>query len=87
VSTVQDRVEHKNVTLSLPEDLLRKFRVYAASQNKSMSHLMTLAIERMLADEGKWDLSKRRMIERMRNATDRGTNGVITWTRDEIHER
>ena len=83
----KDKVEHKNVTLSLPEDLLHKFRVYAASRGQSMSHLMTLAIQHMLADEGKWDISKRRMIERMRNATDRGTNGVITWTRDEIHER
>jgi putative addiction module CopG family antidote len=30
---------------------------------------------------------KRRFLERMENARDLGTNGVITWTRDEIHER
>jgi len=78
---------HKNVTLSLPESLLCRFRVYAAERDQSMTQLMALAIQRLLAETDGWESSKRRMIERMRNATDRGANGVITWTRDEIHER
>jgi hypothetical protein len=52
-----------------------------------MTELVTLAIERMLAEEDNWATSKRQMIERMRNAKHLGTNGVISWTRDEIHER
>jgi putative addiction module CopG family antidote len=31
--------------------------------------------------------TKRRFLERMKNAPDLGTKGVISWTRDEIHER
>ena len=81
------RNTHKNVTLNLPETLLRRFRVYAASRDQSMTHLMTIAIQRMLAESDDWESSKRRMMDRIRNATDRGTNGAITWTRDEIHER
>jgi hypothetical protein len=79
--------ESRNLTLNLPEPLLRQFRVYAANHDQSMTQLLTLAIQRMLAEEDNWVTSKRRMIERMRNAKDLGTNGVISWTRDEIHER
>lgn len=31
--------------------------------------------------------AKRRFLERIRNAPDRGTRGVIRWTREELHER
>ena len=36
--------DHRNVTLSLPETLLRRFRVHAAERNQSMIALMTEAI-------------------------------------------
>ena len=78
---------HKNVTLSLPESLLRKFRVYAAERNTSMTQLVAEAIGRMLDDDSRVERAKKRMIERMRNSPDRGTHGVITWTRDEIYDR
>jgi plasmid stability protein len=81
------KADHKNVTLSLPEPLLRKFRVYAASHNKSMTSLMTEAIERMIAPDDEYEAARTRLIEGMRNARDLGTGGKITWTRDEIHER
>ena len=76
----------KNVTLSLPEPLLRKFRVYAASENRSMSSLMTDAIKNMVDPRDEADQKAKRLIQRMKNAPDRGI-GRITWTRDEIHER
>ena len=78
---------HTNVTLRLPEPLLRRFRIYAASRDQSMTQLMTEAIQRMVDEDGKAERAKQRMIERMRNSPDRGTHGVITWTRDEIYDR
>jgi len=80
------KTAHKNVTLSLPEPLLRRFRIYAASRNQSMTKLMTDAI-RLLMDQESERAAKRRIIERMRNAPDLGTKGVISWTREELHER
>lgn len=77
----------KNVTLSLPEPLLRKFRVLAAERNQSMTHLMTEAIRRMVDEDSQAERSKRRAIDRMRNAKDWGTQGVASWTREELHER
>jgi len=77
----------QNVTLSLPEPLLRRFRIYAAAHNKSMTQLMTDAIRVLLEQEQTDSKAKRRFLDRIRNAPDRGTRGKIRWTRDQIHER
>lgn len=79
--------EQTNVTLSLPESLLRRFRVFAAQRNQSMSSLMSLAIHDMLERDAQTHRAKRRFLERIRNAPDRGTKGKFHWTRDELHER
>jgi plasmid stability protein len=76
----------RNLTLNLPEPLLRRLRIYAAKHDQSMTQLITTAIQRMLAEDS-WETSRRRLVERMAKAKGRGTNGVIMWTRDEIHER
>ena len=78
---------HKNVTLSLPVPLLRRFRIYAASRNQSMTELMTEAIRRMIDQEGDTLKADQRFLDRIRNVPDRGTHGVIRWTRGELHER
>jgi hypothetical protein len=79
--------KHKNVTLSLPEPLLRRFRIYAATRNQSMTRLMAESIRRMIDQDVDADRAARRFMERIENAPDRGTGGVIRWTRDELHER
>jgi hypothetical protein len=78
---------HKNVTLSLPESLLRRFRIYAASRNQSMTGLMTEAIRNLIEQDEHSEKAKRRFIDRIQNAPDRGTRGKIRWTREELHER
>ena len=79
---------HKNVTLSLPEPLLRRFRVYAALHNRSMSALMVQAIQAMLkqAKEDR-DSTRKRFMNRIRKMPASGIGNKIPWTRDEIHER
>ena len=79
--------EQTNVTLSLPEKLLRRFRVFAATRNQSMSSLITVAISEMIEQESQTQRARRRFLERIRSAPDRGTKGKIQWTRDELHER
>jgi hypothetical protein len=84
---IKEIKEQINVTLSVPGTLLRRFRVFAAARNQSMSSLMTVAIRQMIEQDAQTGKAKRRFLERVRNAPDRGTNGVIAWTRDELHER
>jgi hypothetical protein len=77
----------KNVTLSLPEPLLREFRIYAATQDRSMTALMTDAIAKMVGQDAEREKAGRRFLERIRRAPDRGVGGKITWTREELHDR
>ncbi len=79
--------DHRNVTLSLPDSLLRRFRIYAASRDQSMTSLMAEAIRKLMDQDQERDAAKRRFLERIRNAPNLGTKGRITWTRDELHER
>jgi hypothetical protein len=67
--------------------LLRRFRVYAASRSRSMTSWMSDAVRAMMEREERTEQAKRRFLDRIRNAPDRGTRGVIRWTRDELHER
>ena len=75
------------MTLSLPESLLRRFRVYAAARNESMTSLMAGAIRNILEKDGETAKAKRRFLDRIRNAPDRGTGGQIDWSREDLHER
>jgi hypothetical protein len=52
-----------------------------------MTKLMAEAIRTMMDQENERSNAKRRILDRMRNAPDRGTGGVIPWTREELHER
>ena len=79
--------EHKNVTLSLPESLLRRFRVYAAAHGQSMTSLMTEAVRSLMERDSQTARARQRFLDRVRNAPDLGTRGAVRWTRDEIHER
>ncbi len=80
-------MEYKNVTLRLPEALVRKFRVYAAKRSESMTALVAEMMSNAVEEDADSEARKRRAIERMRNAPDLGTAGKITWTRDELYER
>jgi hypothetical protein len=75
-------VEYRNVTLRLPETLVRKFRVYAAERNESMTTLVAGLMEKAVEDDSEKEARIRRSIERMRNATG---HGGITWTREELY--
>ena len=79
--------EHQNVTLSLPKPLLRKFRVYAAERNQSMSSLLAEEIRKMVVKEDEYEKAKRRFLARLKNPPGRSVDGTITWTREELYER
>jgi hypothetical protein len=77
----------KNITIGVPEGLLNEFRVYAASQGISMNQLLETAMRKMMAQAPDDEARRRRILARLENPPNLGTNGKITWTRDEIHER
>jgi hypothetical protein len=80
-------MKNKNLTLNLPEPLLLALRVCAAKRNQSMTSVVKEAIERTVEEGDDAGQAAQRLIERMRNAPDRGIGGKITWTREDLHER
>lgn len=77
----------RNLTIHLPEQLIRRLRVCAATRNQSMTAVVKEAIERTLVEDSVRDAAASRLIRRLRNAPDRGIGGKISWTRDELHDR
>ena len=77
----------KNVTVALPEPLLHRFRIFAASRNQSMTSLMAEAIQKMVDEDGVYERAKKQSLKNMRNARNIGLTGKIPWTRNELHER
>jgi hypothetical protein len=83
------KANHRNVTFSLPEDLLQEFRVYAASRGVSMTQLVENAIRKSIANghDDEYERAKKSFIARLKNPPNWGIGEKIPWTRDELHER
>jgi hypothetical protein len=80
-------VKTKNVTLSLPEPLMRRFKVFAAEKDKSMSALMAELLETAIDSDSAHQAAARRFLNRARNAPNLGTGGKITWKREDLDDR
>ena len=77
----------RNVTLSLPELLLKRLRIYAAAQDRSMTAVMAEAVEKFIDEDSSYKRAQDRALRRLKNAGDLGTGGRIGWAREELHER
>ena len=77
----------RNLTIHLPEQLIRRLRVCAAIRNQSMTTVVKEAIERTLVEDSVRETAASRLIQRLQNAPDRGVGGKVSWTRDELHDR
>lgn len=84
---LSEKSAHRNVTLSLPEPLLREFRVYAAKRDQSMTALMAEAIRGLIDQDDERKAAETSFLERIKNPPGRSAEGRITWTRDEVNER
>ena len=80
-------MERQNVTLSLPKALLRKAKVLAAQQGKSLSELMKEALERLTSQDDDYEKAKKRHLKLLKRGIDLGSGGELTVSRDELHER
>ena len=76
----------RNLTLSMPEDLVRRAKVAAAQRDMSVSALVARLLEQVVGDPRDdaqvWAQERRLMDEGMGMRV-----GEVTWTRDDLHER
>ena len=80
-------MERRNITLSLPEEVLRRARHIAVERRRSLSGLLAEYMERIVDEDRRAAAAARRMDRRLKRGVDLGTRGRATWTRDDLHER
>lgn len=77
----------RNVTLALPEDLLRRVKVLAALQETSISALLVQSLEKLLDESADYDLAMRQLLANMEKGYPLGIGDKPSWTRESLHER
>ncbi len=78
---------NRNITLSLPEDVLRAAKILAVNRQTSVSRLVADVLKEMVERESGYALARQRQMALMEEGLNLGTYGKTTWTRDELHER
>lgn len=77
----------RNITLSVPETLIRKAKILAAQRETSVSRLLTEALADLVTREEGYTQSQRRHLALLRRGLRLETQGRASWTRDALHER
>jgi len=75
----------QNITLSLDKDLIQKAKVISAKRRSSISDMLSQELRRIVESAEKYDVAKRKAISDLRTGYHLG--GIITASREELHER
>lgn len=75
----------QNITLSLDKDLIRKAKVISAKRRSSISNMLSQELQRIIESAEKYEVAKRKAISDLRTGYHLG--GIITASREELHER
>jgi len=73
--------------LSLPKPLLKKAKVLAAQEDRSLSDLMREALERRISQGAEYENARRRHIKLLERGLDLGSKGELAFSREELHVR
>jgi len=77
----------QNVTLSLPEDLVREARHLAVDKGVSLSRYLTCVLEEQVQRRHQYEQARDRMLRLMDEGLPYTMPDPITWTRNDLHER
>lgn len=77
----------RNVTLSLPKSLLQRAKLAAVRKEKSLSEFMKEALEEKIRKDSGYKKAKERQGKLLSMRMDLGTEGRISISREELHER
>jgi len=76
----------QNVTLAIPKEILCKAKILAVQRNTSLSGLLTQTLEEMVSRQEGYEQAHQRNLVWLKSGFDLGTQGNITWKREELHE-
>ncbi len=77
----------QNVTLAIPKNILRKAKILAVQKNTSLSGLLTQTLADLVAHQEAYEQARQRNLAQLQSGFDLGTQGQITWKREDLHER
>jgi hypothetical protein len=77
----------RNVTLSLPIELIEEITVLAAQREISISALLQAQFEKLLLEQKERLAATNRLKEIMDTAPNRGVMGNVTWKREDLYDR
>lgn len=77
---------NRNITLSLPEELVRKAKVVAAERDTSVSALVAELVAHLVGGSSGYPQAWAEEEDLMERG-DTLRVGSITWTREELHDR
>jgi hypothetical protein len=80
-------METQNVTLSVPEMLLHKAKLLAGERQISLSDLLTQALAEIVDRLEQYKKARQWHLAWLKRGADLGTQGKISWTREELHDR
>ena len=75
----------QNITLSLDKDLIQKAKVISAKRRSSISNMLSQELQRIIESAESYEVSKKKAICNLRTGYHLG--GIITASREELHER
>jgi hypothetical protein len=82
-----NKVERQNVTVSVPSGLVRQARIIAAQRGTSVSAMLSGMLEELVESEHGYRQAEQRSLALLAEGFDLGTNGEISVSREELHER
>ncbi|HKZ46189.1 MAG TPA: DUF6364 family protein [Thermodesulfobacteriota bacterium] len=80
-------MEKQNVTLSFPKSMLKKAKMLALKEDKSLSALIRESLEERLRKNTGYKEAMEAEIRRMEQGLHLGTGGRRPCSREELHER
>jgi len=80
-------MDRSNVTVSLPEDILREARHLAVDRGVSLSRLLAQLLEEHIETVRGRRQARDRQLRLLAKGLPLGTNGDIEWKRESLHER
>jgi hypothetical protein len=77
----------RNITLALPEPLIREAKLLAAEEGTSISAIVAALLHGHVRRRRGLGAARRRHLAKLAQPSDLGTGGRALWTRDDLHDR
>jgi hypothetical protein len=80
-------MDKQNITLSIPEEVLRKIKILATQRKITVSQLLTEALERLIQAETDYEEARRRQLDWLEHGFNLGLGNNKPASREDLHKR